>query len=313
MIGVSSAQRRSPRPREAFRLLTTAASLAVPAVLALVVVMLWQQATPAIERFGFGFLTGTAWNPVRQEFGALPFWVGTLTTSAIALGLALPVGVGVAVLLAEGEPGGLRGAIGTGVELLAAIPSVVYGLWALYVMAPFLQRHLAAPLAAGLGSTVPLLSGPARQTSVLAASVVLAVMILPTLAAVSRDVVRAVPAGLREASFALGATWWETTWRVILPTARPGILGATVLALGRALGETIAVTMVIGNRPDIPHSLFAPGYTLASVIANEFTEATGRIYPAALVELGLILVLVTLGVNLAALALVRSTARVRPA
>jgi phosphate transport system permease protein len=282
-------------------------SIAAPLVVVLIAFILARQGWPAISRFGPSFLTATSWNPVTESFGALPFIAGTVFTSAIALALALPVGVFVAIFLAEGSAGGLRGAIGTGVELLAAIPSVVYGLWALFVMAPFLYLHFELPVSERFGS-VPLLAGPPRQTSLLSASVVLAVMILPTLAAVSRDVIRAVPGGLREASYALGATWWETTWKVVLPSARAGIFGATVLALGRALGETIAVTMVIGNRPDIPHSVFSPAYTLASVIANEFTEATGRVYSAALVELGLILMLVTLAVNLGALLLVRPAA-----
>jgi phosphate transport system permease protein len=196
--------------------------------------------------------------------------------------------------------------MGTGIELLAAIPSVVYGIWALFVLAPFSLQHLETPVTEHLGF-VGFLSGPPRQYSFFTASLVLAVMILPTLAAVSRDVIRAVPRGLRESSVALGATWWETTWRVVLPTARAGIFGATVLALGRALGETIAVTMVIGNRDEIPPSVFSPGYTLASKIANEFSEATGTLHPSALIELGLVLILVTLTVNLVALLLVRST------
>jgi phosphate transport system permease protein len=183
---------------------------------------------------------------------------------------------------------------------------VVYGIWALYVLAPFSLKYLETPITQHLGF-IGFLAGPPRQYSFFTASLVLAIMILPTLAAVSRDVIRAVPRGLRESSVALGATWWETTWRVVLPTARAGIFGATVLALGRALGETIAVTMVIGNRDEIPPTIFAPGYTLASKIANEFSEATGSLYPAALVELGLVLILVTLTVNLIALLLVRST------
>jgi phosphate transport system permease protein len=210
------------------------------------------------------------------------------------------------LFLAEPGAQGIRGAIGTGIELLAAIPSVVYGIWALYVLAPFSLRNIETPFTQHLGF-IGFLSGPPRQTSFFTASLVLAVMILPTLSAVSRDVIRAVPRGLRESSLALGATWWETTWRVVLPTARAGIFGATVLALGRALGETIAVTMVIGNRDEIPKSIFSPGYTLASKIANEFSEATGTLYPSALIELGLVLILVTLAVNLVALLLVRST------
>jgi len=285
-------------------MLTTAAALVAPLLVLAIVLVLAVQSAPAVTRFGPGFLFGTSWNPVTLEFGALPFIVGTLASSAIALALAVPVGVAVALVLAEPGARGLRGAVGTGVELLAAIPSVVYGVWALYVMAPFVYLHVEVPVVQRLG-WIGALSGPPRQTSLFTASLVLAIMVLPTLGAISRDVVRAVPKGLRESAVALGATWWETNWKVILPAARGGIFGAGVLALGRALGETIAVTMVIGNRPDVPASIFAPAYTLASVIANEFTEATGPVYPAALLELGLVLILVNFAVNLLALLLVR--------
>ncbi len=285
-------------------MLTTAAALVAPLLVLAIVLVLAVQSAPAVTRFGPGFLFGTSWNPVTLEFGALPFIVGTLASSAIALALAVPVGVAVALVLAEPGAPGLRGAVGTGVELLAAIPSVVYGVWALYVMAPFVYLHVEVPVVQRLG-WIGALSGPPRQTSLFTASLVLAIMVLPTLGAISRDVVRAVPKGLRESAVALGATWWETNWKVILPAARGGIFGAGVLALGRALGETIAVTMVIGNRPDVPASIFAPAYTLASVIANEFTEATGPVYPAALLELGLVLILVNFAVNLLALLLVR--------
>jgi len=285
-------------------MLTTAAALVAPLLVLAIVLVLAVQSAPAVTRFGPGFLFGTSWNPVTLEFGALPFIVGTLASSAIALALAVPVGVAVALVLAEPGARGLRGAVGTGVELLAAIPSVVYGVWALYVMAPFVYLHVEVPVVQRLG-WIGALSGPPRQTSLFTASLVLAIMVLPTLGAISRDVVRAVPKGLRESAVALGATWWETNWKVILPAARGGIFGAGVLALGRALGETIAVTMVIGNRPDVPASIFAPAYTLASVIANEFTEATGPVYPAALLELGLVLILVTFAVNVLALLLVR--------
>lgn len=294
-----------PRPPDRYRTFTSIVSWAAPASLILIVVVLFQQSLPAVRRFGLGFLTGTDWNPVTLNFGALPAIFGTITTSAIAIAIALPVGVAVAVLLAEPGAQGLRGVMGTGIELLAAIPSVVYGIWALYVLAPWALLHLETPITDHLGF-IGFLGPPPRQTSLFTASLVLAIMILPTLAAVSRDVIRAVPRGLRESTVALGATWWETTWRVVLPAARAGIFGATVLALGRALAETVAVTMVIGNRYEIPHSIFYPAYTLASVIANEFNEATGDIYPAALVELGLVLILVTLTVNVLALLLVRS-------
>jgi phosphate transport system permease protein len=296
----------APKAPDRYRTFTAFVSCAAPAALIVIVLTLLQQALPAITYYGPAFLVRSAWNPVTLDFGALPYIYGTVLTSAFAIAIALPVGLAVALFLAEQGAQRIRGAIGTGIELLAAIPSVVYGIWALYVLAPFSLHNLETPVTDHLGF-ISFLSGPPRQTSFFTASLVLAVMILPTLSAVSRDVIRSVPRGLRESSVALGATWWETTWRVILPTARAGVFGATVLALGRALGETIAVTMVIGNRDEIPKSIFSPGYTLASKIANEFSEATGNLYPAALIELGLVLILVTLTVNLVALLLVRST------
>jgi len=299
---------RVERPPDGFRAWTTVVSLAAPLVLILIVLVVGSNAVPALREFGPGFLWARTWNPVKDTFGALPFIVGTLITAFLALVMALPVGVGVAVFLAEQGAPRIRGAIGTGVELLAAIPSVVYGIWGLYVLAPWLLLHVSRPLSERLGA-IPVFSGPARQTNLLIASIVIAVMVLPTLSSISRDVIKAVPGGLREASFALGATWWETIWKVVLPAARTGIFGATVLALGRALGETMAVTMTIGNRNDIPSSLLGPANTLASVIANEFSEATGSLYPAALIELGLVLMLVTLTVNIGALLLVRKVTR----
>jgi phosphate transport system permease protein len=276
-------------------------------ILVVIVVILFQQAAPAVRHFGLGFLTGTDWNPVTDSFGAFPAIFGTVSTALLSLAIAVPVGVAVAVVLAEQGQATIRGILGTGIELLAAIPSVVYGIWALYVLAPWSYQHLEVPISDRFGF-IGWLSQPGVR-SLFNASLVLAVMILPTLSAISRDVIRAVPRGLKESAVALGATWWETTWTVILPSARAGIFGATILALGRALGETIAVTMVIGNRYAIPPSIFSPAYTLASVIANEFNEATGTLYPAALIELGLVLILVTLAVNLVALLLVRSTTR----
>jgi phosphate transport system permease protein len=262
---------------------------------------------PSIRRFGFGFLTGQTWDPVTEVFGALPAIFGTVSTAFIALAFALPVGVSVALVLAEQGQRRARGLVGTAIELLAAIPSVVYGIWALYVLAPWTYLHLELPISERFGAVGWLAN--ASQRSLFTASLVLAIMILPTLTAISRDVIRAIPRGMKENATALGATWWETTWKVILPSARAGIFGATILALGRALGETIAVTMVIGNSYAIPHSIFEPAYTLASVVANEFNEATGTYYPAALIELGLVLILVTLIVNLGALLLVRSITR----
>jgi phosphate transport system permease protein len=295
------------RPPDRFRTVTGVVASFAPGALVVITLILLQGALPSMRQFGFGFVIGRAWNPVTEDFGALPAIFGTVTTAFLALLLALPVGVAVAVVLAEAGHTTIRGIIGTGIELLAAIPSVVYGIWALYVLAPWSFQHLEVPISARVGF-IGWLSQPAVR-SLFNASLVLAVMILPTLAAISRDVIRAVPRGLKENAVALGATWWETTWRVVLPSARPGIFGATILALGRALGETIAVTMVIGNRYEIPQSVFQPAYTLASVIANEFTEATGTVYPAALIELGLVLILVTLTVNVVALLLVRSVSR----
>ncbi len=293
------------KPPDRYRDFTLIVATVVPVVLILIVFILFQQAWPSVTHFGLGFLSGTDWNPVTLSFGALPGIFGTVSTSLLALVLAVPVGVAAALVLAEQGQQRIRGLLGTGIELLAAIPSVVYGIWALYVLGPWTFQHISSPISDRFSSIAWL--SEASPRSLFTAGLVLAVMVLPTLTAVSRDVIRAVPRGLKENSVALGATWWETTWRVILPSARGGIFGATILALGRALGETIAVTMVIGNNYQIPHSIFAPAYTLASVIANEFTEATGTLYPAALVELGLALILVTLTVNIIALLLVRST------
>ncbi len=284
------------RPPDRFRTLTAVVASTAPVLLVVIVAILFQQAGPAVKHYGLAFLTGVDWNPVTESFGAVPAIFGTVATSFMALVIAVPIGVAVAVVLAEQGQQGLRSVLGTGIELLAAIPSVVYGIWALYVLAPWSYEHIEIPVSDHLG-LIPYLGHPAVR-GLFNAALVLAVMILPTLTAVSRDVIRAVPRGLRENAIALGATWWETT--------RPGIFGAVILALGRALGETIAVTMVIGNRYEIPPTIFSPAYTLASVIANEFTEATGTLYPAVLIELGLVLILVTLTVNLVALLLVRS-------
>jgi phosphate transport system permease protein len=307
-VGVRTAAlppaRRVP---DRFRALTGVVAATAPVILVAIVVILFQQAGPSVKHFGLGFLSGTDWNPVTDSFGALPAIFGTVATSFVALALAIPVGVAVAVVLAEQGQTTIRGILGTGIELLAAIPSVVYGIWALYVLAPWSYQHLEVPISDRLGF-IGWLSQPGVR-SLFNASLVLAVMILPTLSAISREVIKAVPRGLKESAVALGATWWETVWQVILPSARAGIFGATILALGRALGETIAVTMVIGNRYAIPPSIFSPAYTLASVIANEFAEATGTLYPAALIELGLVLILVTLVVNIVALLLVHSTSR----
>ncbi|HEY3283997.1 MAG TPA: phosphate ABC transporter permease subunit PstC [Armatimonadota bacterium] len=254
-------------------------------------------AWPALHRFGPRFLINSTWDPVAGEFGALPFVWGTFYSSLLALLLAVPIGLGCAVFLAELSPPWLSGPVSFLVELLAAIPSVVYGLWGVLVMVPWLRDHVETPLSTSPLGSSPFFSGAPYGVSMMAAGVILAVMILPIITAVTRDVLRAVPPDQREASFGLGSTRWETIWRAVLPFGRAGILGGVVLALGRALGETMAVTMVIGNRPESSLSLLNPGYTMASVLANEFSEATLHLHVAALQEITLVLFLMTFVVN----------------
>ncbi|MBI5507316.1 MAG: phosphate ABC transporter permease subunit PstC [Deltaproteobacteria bacterium] len=265
----------------------------------------------SIERFGLGFVTEVTWDPVRELFGAAPFIFGTIVSSLLALAIAVPVAVGVAIFLAELAPAWLRTPASFVVELLAAIPSVVYGLWGVFVLAPWLRDTVQPALAAALGF-LPFFGGPARGFGMLAGGLILAIMILPTIASVSRDVMVAVPTSYREAALALGATRFETVQVAVLPHAKAGIVGAVILGLGRALGETMAVTMVIGNRAEISASLFAPAATLASVIANEYAEATSDLYLAALSELGLMLFAVTLILNIGARLLVGKVGRAAP-
>jgi phosphate transport system permease protein len=257
----------------------------------------------AIDRFGFGFLVGQLWDPVHELFGALPFIFGTIVSSLLALCVAVPVSWGIAIYLAEFSPPQLRGPLSLFVELLAAVPSVIYGLWGIFALAPWLRSTVEPSLCATLGF-LPLFSGPHQGIGMLAGGLILAIMILPTISSVSREVLRVVPRTLREGALALGATRWETIRMVVLPAARSGLLGAVMLGLGRALGETMAVTMVIGNRPQISASLFAPGYTMSSIIANEFTEATSDLYLSAIAEIGLLLFLVTIILNILARLLV---------
>lgn len=263
---------------------------------------------PAWHAFGLRFFIGTDWNPVQGSFGALPFLFGTLATSALALTIAVPLALGVAVFLTEMCPPRLRAPLSFLTELLAAIPSVVYGLWAIAVLIPLVRDWLGPPLETGLGWT-GLFRGPNFGVGLLTAGLVLAIMVLPVISSIARDVMRAVPDAQREAVLALGATRWEMVRMGVLRNARTGIAGAVILGLGRALGETMAVTMVIGNHPAISRSLLAPSYTLASVIANEFTEATNDLYVSALVEIGLALFLLTVVVNAIAQLLVWSTSR----
>lgn len=250
----------------------------------------------ALRAFGFHFLVSSEWNPVTNRFGALPLIYGTVVSSLIAIVLAGVIGIGAATFLADFAPPALARPLAAVIELLAAVPSVVYGLWGLFVLAPFMRNVLGPFVQSTLGF-LPIFGGPVYGVGLLSAGMILALMIVPTVTAISRDVILAIPRDQREASMALGATRWETIRRVVLPAARAGIFGALILALGRAIGETIATTMVIGNRPEIVASLFAPSYTLASVIANEFTEATSRLYASALLELGLLLFIVSVIVN----------------
>ena len=247
----------------------------------------------SLQTFGVAFLWGTEWNPVTQQFGAAPFIYGTVVSSTIALGLAAGLGVLAGVFLAEFAPRKLGTALGMLIELLAAVPSIVYGLWGLFVLAPIVSGWIGPALQAALGF-LPIFQGTIYGVNMLTAALILTLMIIPTITAITRDLIAAMPMRYRESALALGATPWEVVSNVILPFARRGIFGACMLAYGRALGETIATTMVIGNRPVIAASLFAPGYTVASVIANEFTEATTNLYLSALIELGLILLVVSL-------------------
>lgn len=252
----------------------------------------WQ----SIRTFGLAFLWTSQWNPVTGQFGALPLIYGTVVSSLIAIVLAGVVGILAAAFLSDFAPRAVARPLSFTIELLAAVPSVVYGLWGLFVLAPLMRVYIG-PFLQHLFGWSPLFTGPIYGVGLLTAGIILALMILPTVTAISRDVIAAIPRDIREASMALGGTRWETMRKVVLPAARTGIFGALILALGRAVGETIAATMVIGNRPEIAASLFAPSYTLASVIANEFTEATTDIYVSSLLELGLLLFVVSFIIN----------------
>jgi len=278
-----------------FRGLMLSVALFVVAIVIAMVIALASDSMLSIRQFGFGFLTSSQWNPVKGEYGALPFIYGTVVSSLIALLISVPFSLGIAVFLVEQAPHYIARPVGFLVELLAAIPSVVYGLWGIFVLAPFLRVHVEPPLARWLG-WLPFFQGSITGIGLLTGGIILAIMVTPIISAVVRDVLAAVPGSQREAALALGATKWEMI-RVVLVNGAPGIAGAVILGLGRALGETMAVTMVIGNRPQISASLFDPSYTIASAIANEFTEATQDLYLSALVELGLILFLVTFIVN----------------
>ena len=286
--------------------------VAVVALLGLIVYQLVVGSELSWHAFGWKFFGQSDWNPVEDQYGALPFMYGTIVSSLLALVIAVPLSLGVAVFITEMCPIRLRGIFSFTTELLAAIPSVVYGLWAIFVLVPILREYVQPFLAQTLGWT-GLFSGPPYGIGMLAAGVILAIMIIPIISSITREVLVVVPQHQREAVLALGATRWEMIRMGVLRNARAGIVGAIILGLGRALGETMAVTMVIGNRPEIAKSLFAPGYTMASVLANEFTEATGDLYLSALIEIGLALFFVTIVVNALARLMVWSVTRGQPA
>jgi phosphate transport system permease protein len=287
----------------AFRRITALFAGSVIVLLVWMAVEMGLASKLSLAEFGLGFLTGSDWNPVRDHYGALPFVFGTVVSSILALCISVPISLGIAIYLSELAHPKLKTPMGFLVELLAAVPSVVYGLWGIFALAPWLRERVEPVLAKTLGF-LPLFQGPHQGFGMLAGGIILAIMITPTISSVSREVLRAVPHALREGAIGLGATRWEVVRVAVLPYAKSGLVGAVILGLGRALGETMAITMVIGNRSEISLSLFAPSYTMASVIANEFTEATGQLYLSALAEVGLLLFFVTVALNVFARLLV---------
>jgi phosphate transport system permease protein len=291
-----------------FKGVLTLAAVTVPILLAFLVYELWDGASLAMGRYGFDFVTSSTWDPVAEEFGAFPLIFGTLASSMLALLIAVPLSLGVAIYLTEFAPKSVRQPVAFLIGLLAAIPSVVYGLWGIFVLVPLLRTTVFPFLRDSLGF-LPLFQGPIYGPSMLAAGIILAIMVMPYIMSVGREVLLAVPNTQREAALALGATRWEAVTTAVLPYARSGIVGAIILGLGRALGETMAVTMLIGNRHEIAASLFAPGYTMAAAIANEFSEAVGNLHLSALAYVAFLLFLVTVIVNAGARLLIWRVAR----
>jgi phosphate transport system permease protein len=281
---------------EIARLVTLIFALAVVLIVAVLVYQLWTNSAQARHQFGLSFFWNSTWDPVAGQFGALTFVYGTLVSSALGLLIAVPLGLGAAIFLAELAPRRLSDNLTFLIDLLAAVPSVIYGLLGVFILVPIMRTEIEPGLKAAFGF-LPFFKGPAYGIGFLTAGLVLAVMIVPFIISVSREVLLAVPGDQREAALALGATRWEATWKAVVPYARTGILGSIFLALARALGETMAVTMVIGNNPTISASMFSPGYSIAAVLANEFSEATGNLYLSALIELGLVLFLLTFILN----------------
>jgi phosphate transport system permease protein len=300
-VAPAAAGRKNSETGDAIARFTALVFAALLIVIVIVLVeQLFVRSAPARGKLGWGFLTGTDWNPVTDSFGALPFIYGTIVTSLVAMLISVPTGLGAAIFLSELAPAGISNGLTFVIELLAAIPSVIYGLLAIFTLVPLMRSYIEPFLKHSIGE-VPyigdLFSGPAYGVGYLTAGFVLAIMTIPFVISVSREALLAVPREQREAALALGATRWETTWQIVVPYAKLGILGSVFLGLARALGETMAVTMVIGNSPAVHTSLLAPGYTISAVIANEFAEAGGQIHPAALIELGLILFVLTILIN----------------
>jgi phosphate transport system permease protein len=281
---------------EIARLITFLFAASVVVITLLLVVELWIGSALPRHKFGFSFFVTRVWDPIAEQFGALPFIYGTCVTAAVALLIAVPLGIGAAIFLAELAPQKLSDPLQFFIDLLAAVPSVIYGVLGVFILVPLMREWVQPALKNTLGF-LPLFQGPAYGVGFLTAGIVLAIMVIPYIISVSREVLMSVPRDQREAALALGSTRWESTWKVVVPFAKTGIMGSIFLALARALGETMAVTMVIGNTPTISGSLFSPGYSIAAVIANEFTEATGDTYLAALIELGLVLFLLTFVLN----------------
>ena len=289
-------------------LITFASAVTILAVVAIIVLELWTNSQPTVKTFGWSFLTTSTWDPNGSKFGALPFIYGTCVTSFLALLIAVPFGIASSIFLAEMAPRGLSDILTFLIELLAAVPSVIYGLLGIFVLVPLIRQYLVPALSKTLGF-LPLFQGDFYGLSFLSAGLVLAVMVVPFIISVSREVLLAVPVEQREAALALGATKWETTWQIVLPNASTGILGSVFLALARALGETMAVTMVVGNTPRISASLFSPGYSIAAVIANEFAEASGSLYVSSLIFMGLVLFGLTIVINAVARILIITTSQ----
>jgi len=294
--GISNLIRRVRNGDEVAWAITLLFATSVLVITAMLIGELWIGSAASREKFGFGFLTSRLWNPVTDEFGAYPFLYGTVVTSGVALLISVPIGVGAAIFLAELASGKWSDGLTFLVELLASVPSVIYGLLAIFTVVPMMREYIGPGLKAVFGF-LPLFQGPVYGVGYLTASIVLAIMIFPYIISVSREALLAVPREQREAALALGATKWESTWQIVVPFARLGIIGSIFLAFARALGETMAVTMVIGNDMSAHTSLLAPGNTIAAVLASEFNEATGKYYPSALIELGLVLFLLTLILN----------------